>query len=388
MNVRLRGLLLLLALALSSCSQSGAPVSYPTAPNHPTPFPDTPSPAKIGALLLESPAIVKLDMLNELEGWAVTDKGIARTNDGGITWYDVTPPAVKDGFDLNTFFLDADHAWLQKSYPDTSSNSGILYRTSDGGMTWQNTIVSFSKVDIHFLDEKNGWVLADLGVATGSNAVSIYQTTSSGNSWNQVYTNDPNVEKPGNSLPFSGIKEGLVPKDMETAWVKGVTYTPGEVYLYRTDDGGQSWKEVSLKLPEGVENAELAIYGDQMKFVSPEDGFLAVNISGESNQTAVYVTHNAGDTWTLTPEMLTGAAASDFLSAKEAVIYDGKQFNVTHDGAQTWVSVTPNVDFSDSFAGMEFVNASSGWVTTLDAANHRSLYRTSDGGQTWFAVIP
>jgi len=327
-------------------------------------------------------------MFNELEGWALTEKGIARTNDGGISWYNFTPPNVEDGFSLDTFFLDLDHAWVQKPDTENSSRGGTLYHTADGGKTWLNSMVPFKRGDIHFLDQNNGWVLADLGAAMGSDAVAIYQTTNGGGTWKAVYTNDPNVENPGDSMPLSGIKAGLVPKDMKIAWIKGVTYTPGEVYLYRTDDGGQSWNQVSLKLPEGAENQELAIYGDQMKFVSPDIGFLAMNISGESNQTAVYVTHDAGDTWILTPTILNGAMATDFLSAKEAVIYDGKQFNVTHDGAQTWVSVSPNVDFGDSFAGMEFVNASSGWLLTLDAANHRSLYRTTDGGATWSAVLP
>ena len=388
MRIKLRGLLILLALAVTACADRISTAPPPAAMLPPIAYPDTPSPARIDAPPLESPAILKLAMFDELEGWAVTETGIARTNDGGFTWYDLSPPDIKDGFSLNTFFLDPDHAWVQRPYPDTSPDSGILYHTSDGGMTWRNSVFPFSKADIHFLDEKNGWVLADLGVALGSNAVAIYQTTDGGDRWEQAYSNDPNVENAGVSLPLSGIKGGLIARDMKTAWVTGVVYAPGEVYLYRTDDGGRSWSRVALKLPEGAENAELAVYGDQMKFVSPKDGFLVINMSGESNQTAVYVTHDAGDSWTLTPTILNGALASDFLSAQEAVIYDGKQLNVTHDGAKTWVSVTPNVNFGDSFAGMEFVNASSGWVITLDTANHRSLYRTTDGGTTWSAVIP
>ena len=29
-----------------------------------------------------------------------------------------------------------------------------------------------------------------------------------------------------------------------------------------------------------------------------------------------------------------------------------------------------------------------GWIITLDPNNHRSLYRTNDGGATWSPVIP
>jgi photosystem II stability/assembly factor-like uncharacterized protein len=86
---------------------------------------------------------------------------------------------------------------------------------------------------------------------------------------------------------------------------------------------------------------------------------------------------------------LDGACASVFSSAQNAVIYNGTQFYVTHDAARTWVTVTPNIAFGDSFAAMDFVSASSGWVITYDSTNnHRSLYRTTDGGATWVVVIP
>jgi len=112
-------------------------------------------------------------------------------------------------------------------------------------------------------------------------------------------------------------------------------------------------------------------------------------MAGDSTQTAVYVTQDAGKTWAAPSMPLEGAGASVFLSAQEAIIYNGKQFYVTHDAAHTWVTVSPNIAFSDSFADMEFINAKSGWVLTFDSTNnHRSLYRTTDGGATWSPVIP
>src|SRR5215212_1503099 len=73
----------------------------------PTPFPDTPAPAAIDAALVEAPALVSLDFLNELDGWGVTETQIVRTNDGGVTWYNVTPPDVAEaGFGVSMFVLD------------------------------------------------------------------------------------------------------------------------------------------------------------------------------------------------------------------------------------------------------------------------------------------
>jgi photosystem II stability/assembly factor-like uncharacterized protein len=264
----------------------------------------------------------------------------------------------------------------------------LLYRTTDGGLTWTISSTSFSSGDLSFIDVNNGWMLADLGVGAGSNTVAVFQTTDGGVTWNQTYTNDPNTPEAGDSLPLGGLKSDLVPLDMQTAWVTGVIYAPGSVYLYRTNDGGHNWSQVKIELPPGAENSELSIDRDQMRFVSASDGFLVLRLTGEATQTVVYTTSDGGSTWTLTPTLIPGAGSADFLSAQNVIIYNGEQFYVTWDAAQTWTTIAPNLAFGDSFAAMDFINPDTGWVVTLDLDRHRSLYRTVDGGATWLPVIP
>ena len=389
MNIKLKAWLILFVLMMSACSKSTAQAPQ-SIEQPPTPYPDTPSPARIDAPRVEAPEIIDLDMFNELDGWAVTGAEIVRTNDGGLTWYNVSPPDMTEtGYNVDTFFLDNDHAWVQKPDPENYPNSGTLYRTSDGGRTWENQVVPFSRGDLNFVDAENGWTMADLGVGAGSNAVAVFQTTDGGASWEKTYTNDPNESSASDTLPLGGIKSDLVPLDANQAWVTGMVYAPGEVYLYRTVDRGRSWQQVTLPLPPGTENFDLGIDQDQMKFVSPTDAYLALRMSGEATQTAVYVTHDAGNTWSLTPTILDGAGASSFLSRQEAVIYNGEEFQVTRDEAQTWSAISPDISFTDTFADMEFVNLMSGWLITIDpSTNQRSLYRTTDGGSTWLPVVP
>jgi photosystem II stability/assembly factor-like uncharacterized protein len=359
-------------------------VNIPTAA---APIQDTPLPAEIDAPIVESPPIVFIDMLDEVYGWAVTENQLIRTNDGGITWYNVNPPGLGDmGLVGRTTFLDVNHAWVQVPDRNNLPNSGSLYRTRDGGITWTFNAVQFSGGHMTFLDENNGWVMADLGVAAGSNAVAIYQTTDGGASWSLAFTNDPNLPDAGESIPLGGLKMMLVPLNMQTAWVGGVTYAPSIVYLYRTDDAGRTWTQVDVPLPADVNMSEITV--DALRMVNGTDGFLSLRLAGETYRTAFYVTHDAGTSWTLLPTILPGTGTTEILSAQEIVFHNGQQFYVTRDAAQTWSVVEPDVLFGDYFAYMSFANASTGWVIKSDLSNHRMLYKTTDSGRTWVPLIP
>jgi photosystem II stability/assembly factor-like uncharacterized protein len=174
---------------------------------------------------------------------------------------------------------------------------------------------------------------------------------------------------------------------MQTAWIYGVTYSPGTPYLFRTDDGGSTWNHVQLPLPAGAENYELSIDPDQMEFVSQADGYIAMRLTGNNYQTAIYVTHDRGGNWLLTSTIIPNSGSVDFLSAEEAVIYNGEQFYITRDSARTWSINPPDIKFGEVFAAMDFIDVNTGWVITLDPSGHRSLYQTHDGGLTWLPVI-
>jgi photosystem II stability/assembly factor-like uncharacterized protein len=370
---------LLVILMLSACGK--------TTPVPPTQYPDTPTPNVVNAPVVESPALISIHMLDEAYGWGVTETQIVRTNDGGVTWYNVTPQGIAEvGYKADTFFLDVNHGWVL--FPDEFDpmNKGLLYRTSDGGMNWDNASMPFGRADMTFLDASNAWALVDRGVGAGSNAVAVYQSTDGGSNWTMNYTNDPTQPNAGDSLPLGGLKSFLTPRDMQTAWVGGVVYSEGTVYLYRSDDSGKTWSQLSLSLPAEAQTSQLTF--EQMTFVSPNDAFFVMRIPADTSREAVYVSHDRGETWALTPTLIPQGGSADFISAAEAVIFNGEQFYVTKDAAQTWTIIPPDVVFGDSFSGMDFVNSSTGWVIATDPANHHSLYKTTDGGATWTPIVP
>src|SRR5688572_21353939 len=50
----------------------------------------------IDAPLIEGPSLVSVHMLDTVNGWGVTETQIVRTNDGGVTWYNVTPHGITE----------------------------------------------------------------------------------------------------------------------------------------------------------------------------------------------------------------------------------------------------------------------------------------------------
>ncbi len=373
---------LIIVALLVSCTPELIPRPITPQPNGPTAAPPTDTPAPINAPAVTSPALTAIHMLDENSGWGISETQVLRTIDGGVTWYDIGPKEASQlGYAATSVFLDAQHGWVLVA-DQQDMLKGTLYRTSNGGAAWDSIAVPFGGGDLEFLDAKNGWMMASLGAGAGSMAIAVYRTTDGGSTWTQDYINDPTQPNAGDSLPLGGLKNGLSATNMQTAWIGGVTYTPGVVYLYRTNDGGTSWQQVPVKVPDGYEQAELGALAP--RFASSAGAFLPVTVSSQNGvMLAIYVSHDGGNTWAGTPTMIPQGGQSDFVNGKDGFVWNGTAFYVTHDGAQTWATVTPDVKFTDNFGGMDFVSAAKGWVITNDASGAHALYVSADGGATW-----
>ena len=187
----------------------------------------------------------------------------------------------------------------------------MLYRTSDGGLTWTVYPVPFGGGDLTFINDENGWMMASLGVAAGSMGVAIYQTDDGGATWMQTYTNDPNLANARDSLPLGGIKSNLTPLDTDTAWVGGVVYAPETFYLYKTNDGGQTWAPQTIPAAPGMENTEVLIDSGPI-FTTPNDAILPIRFTGETYRTGFYATQDGGVNWEFATFM-PGAGTVDFV---------------------------------------------------------------------------
>lgn len=333
-----------------------------------------------------APQILSFVMLNRQDGWALGEGALLRTEDGGVTWLNATPPGLEAGFGSSASLaaLDAGHAWLlvPLAYPV----SGMLYHTADGGRTWAVVPVPFSGGDLKFLDARRGWIMADRGAAAGSQAIAIFRTEDGGATWKQIYVNDPTLSGASDTLPLSGIKSGLGVLDEQHAWVGGSLPMDGVVYLYTSNDGGYTWAPQTVTLPAGYESAQTMV--SPPRFFDLQQGVFAVILYAEETAIVFYRSRDGGQTWTATSPLPT-SGLSAIASPEDLWVWDGgPQIHFSKDGGLTWETRATNLDLRAALTAFQFLDADYGWALTTDESGHRAFYHTTDGGAHWMPLIP
>lgn len=360
------------------------PTPFVTERPFPTPFPSPTAPL--------APYLTSVQMVDATNGWGLTSKDrVVYTTNGGASWQDVTPPGL--GAPIAEEFLNAKAAWVASgartdpNTPSTRPGDGttMLFRTQDGGQTWQQSALPFYLGQMTFVDAQHGWILVGRGVAAGSEAVDIYRTTDGGATWKLVSSaNASNNPDDPNVLPFSGSKSGMSFASATTGWVTGSEPAPDFIYLYQTTDGGQTWQHQDLPLPSGVSNLLTYVYPPF--FADVQNGFLRVSFALDSGQAPndLYVTHDGGKSWQSTT--LLPASTYDFLDARQGWATDGTHLWMTTNGAQDWTVVPQGNEFT-SVSSLDFVSPTQGWALTAPIIGHvPNLLKTMDGGHTWQIV--
>ncbi len=318
-------------------------------------------------------------MIDTQSGWGIGNGRVLRTMNGGQAWDDVTPQDLPSANHVypQVYGIDAQSAWILA--PDLKDfNHGTLYRTYDGGQSWQAVKVPFGGGFIQLLDARTGWVLAERGAAAGSMAVDLFHTSDGGTTWTMEYHIDP--QNPGSaSLPFSGGKTGMAFRDGSNGWIAGTIPMEGVTYLYATGDGGKSWKAVQLELPAGLAKSQTTL--DAPHFFDEKTGILPVHLYNSGPVLVIYVSRDGGATWKATqPVQSYGPLAVP--TSNDFIVWDGGTLHVSHDAGQSWKDFTPNVNLNQKIGSLQFITPLMGWALSYDGKTSQ-LYRTKDGGQTW-----
>ena len=391
------GLGIILPRARQSNPIGGPPTATP--PATPSVKPTlSPTPATSGrAYPLLPPA--SMHMINATTGWAAGSgtNRILRTSDGGSQWDDVTPASARAGTWI-TYFLDANTAWLASSLQPGSGSpdfSVAVYRTVDGGRSWQNTgqvaVDQGWPESMDFVDRTHGWLFMNLGYAAGSQGVALYGTVDGGTTWTKL--SEADTSGTSGQLPLRCTKGTPVFLNPSTGWIPGACTAGGGPFFFVTRDGGRTWNDVGLALPAGYSGRCMCSINSlrlsDPRFSASRTGVFVLDIYGADGAAHdfVYATSDAGAHWWPGPMLPANCFTADFISPAVGWTLDAKRNTVltTGDGGYHW-STLGTVPSSQGVMDLQFVNAAIGWAMGSEPAGN-TLIKTSDGGRTWTAQL-
>lgn len=199
---------------------------------------------------------------------------------------------------------------------------------------------------IHMLDANQGWGIG--GVAQAQDHV--FRTQDSGQTWSDVTPPEP-VPSDGSALAALGFFA-----DASHAWVifsaAQIGPVPDQARVWSSADGGASWTYGAVD----TSAASAEFFGPlYMDFPDSQHGWLLVGVGAGMNHAYVvlYSTQDAGKTWT-------------------AIVAPGSDVDIQ----------------SFSKTGMVFVDAQTGWLTRdaqgVDMSPH--IFITQDGGVSWTRI--
>jgi photosystem II stability/assembly factor-like uncharacterized protein len=220
-------------------------------------------------------------------------------------------------------------------------SKGSVFRTVDGGDTWQNVSPPGSAGllfrDVEAFGRNRALVLA---IGTGE-ASRIYRTDDGGQTWTQTFTNtDPDPLVFYDCMAFSDARHGLALSDPSGE---------GKFRIIATHDGGRSWQVRSnAGMPAALAGEfAFAASGTCITTTGKHDFWFA---SGGGAQARVFHSRDFGRTWTVAATPVLSAAAGGIFSlafrdARHGFAIGGDftatggavdALAVTRDGGSTW----------------------------------------------------
>jgi photosystem II stability/assembly factor-like uncharacterized protein len=179
--------------------------------------------------------------------------------------------------------------------PDLAVGDGI-YKSTDAGQTWTHLgLRDAQQIPKLAIDPKNPdrLFVAALGHPYGPNAErGIFRSTDGGRTFEKVLFKDENtggkdvdIDPSNPEVVFATLWE-----QRQGPWENGA-WGGTNGGIFKSSDGGATWKQLKQGLPEGIVNAELAIAPTNSRRVY-------VTVEASDNGTGLYRSDDAGETWT------------------------------------------------------------------------------------------
>lgn len=324
----------------------------------------------------ESRGLLDIQVLNATTVWALAFDGappvppateteniqeFTRTIDGGEEW---TPGIINVGNPLYTInnisAVNATTAWVSAIDPsvdgetDPNDGTGVVYKTSDGGATWEQQIPEGFQIPgssflngVHFFDENVGIAYGD---PVGSD-FEIYRTTDGGENWTPVAP--ANIPAP--ATDEYGYNGGPISAG-NSFW-----FTTNKGKLYRTTNFGVNWTKLNSPL---TDFGSAAING-RVFFSDNNIGLILGTTNGSATNPTyrIWRTTDGGSTWS-TPTTYTGYRLLTYIPGTSILVATG--LGTGTGGTGSAYSINNGVTWTTIDTGAQrgtpgFINPSTGW---------------------------
>ncbi len=335
----------------------------------------------------------------------VCNGGVWKTTDAGRTWQPIfdDQPTGSIGWvevalsDPNIIYVGSGEG-LQR--PDLSTGDGI-YKSTDAGKTWTHLgLRDGQQIPKIAVDPRNPnrLFVAVLGHPYGPNPErGIFRSTDGGRTFEKVLYKDENAG--GKDVDIDPSNPDIVYATMWEArqgpWENAAWGGTGGG-IFKSTDGGTTWKPLTRGLPENLAQAELAIAPSNTSRLYATVGVRSAGGAGGGrgagrggatgvNRTGLYRSDDGGETWTQITNDTRPASRID-----EAVpIVDPKNADIVYIATiVTWKSIDGGktfVPFKGAPGGDDYQQA---WINPNDPnimllVADQGAVVTLNGGQTW-----
>ena len=187
--------------------------------------------------------------------------GVWKTDDAGITWRPISDGQITATGSIGSIDVapsNPNHVWVGTGSAAIRSNVIIgrgVYKSTDAGNTWEFMGLKDSGqiggIKVHPYNTNTVW-LAALGSPFGPNDErGIFKTTDGGKTWKKTLF--VNNETGGRDIEVDWENPDILYAAMYRGFRKGWDIISGgpasEGGIYKSTDGGETWKKISAGLP-------------------------------------------------------------------------------------------------------------------------------------------
>lgn len=291
---------------------------------------------------------------------AVGSGGVWKTVNAGTTWTPIfDDQAVYSIGDVTIAPSNSNIIWV-----GTGENNGGrhisfgdgVYKSMDGGKTWKNMGLKKSEhvsdIIIHPSNPDIVWVSAQGPLWTSGGERGLYKTTDGGKTWKQVLT--PADE-------WTGVTSLLIdPRNPDklyaATWARQRTIaayvgTNEGAGIFTSDDGGDTWTELKTGLP----TTNMGKIGMAISPINPDVLYATIEI--DNRKGGFYRSSDQGESWTKVSDEVGAGTGPHYY---QEIFADQHQFDrvyiasnyskVSDDGGKTWTPINTKRKHVDDHA--------------------------------------